>query len=416
MLNKYLKQFISQFIKFIVPSGSNYSIIDDKNKESFFTKQPKKDYDYIILFNVLEKENDIQSLLDKVYVHLSNKGRLIIIYRNYLQSFFTGLIRSFYQTKPNQDNWLATSDIAHFLELSDFTQIIQQPLCLTAVYLPLVSAFLNRLLLYFFPFNHLSFLQYIIACKKQTTIVDRSVTIVIPCRNEAGNIERLFRELPVVGKEEEIIFVEGHSKDNTREEIKRCIKKYANTLPVNFKLIEQKKDSGKANAVNLGFAKATGDILIIYDADMSIKATEIVKFYMALITNKGELINGSRLVYPIQGESMEFLNILGNKFFSLVYSWLLGQTIKDTLCGTKVLWRDDYQKIIRDKDFFGKFDPFGDFDLLLGASKLNLKILDLPVRYFKRTYGATNIKRFQNGLELAKFSVIAVKKLKMRIP
>lgn len=412
MENNYLNKFIRDFINFIILSKASSIIINRKNIKKIINNN--NHYDYIVLLNILEEEKDIQNLLDKIFIKLNANGRLIVIYRNYLHSFISGFIRSIFKKTENDRNWLSTYDIKTFLNLTNLQVITRQPLLLTSICIPLITDFLNKLLLYFFPFNHLSLLHYLVARKTDINITDASVSIIIPTRNEAGNIEKNFQKLPVFGTKREIIFVEGHSKDKTKEKIKRCISKYSNILPFTFKLLKQ-IGKGKADAVRLGFSKATGDILMIYDADMSVKPDDLTKFYMALISDKGEFINGSRLIYPMRGKAMQFINILGNKIFSITYSWLLGQTIKDTLCGTKVLWRKDYLKIKRESKIFGKYDPFGDFDLLLGASRLNLKIMDLPVRYFERTYGATNIKRFINAFELARFSLYAIKILKMRL-
>lgn len=410
----YLTNFIHQFIKFTVPQSESKLIITKNNHQEIWKKISGKEYDYIILLDVLEQERDIQKFLEKVYSHLALNGRLVVIYKNYLHSFIAEIFASIIGRSKKNLNWLSTSDIKTFLKLTDFDLVVQQPLCFISLNIPLVSNLLNRFLIYFFPFNHLSFLQYIIARKVKNIPEDRSVSLIIPARNEAGNIENLFKQLPVLGTQCEIIFVEGHSNDDTKNEIKRCMAKYKNLLPFTFILIDQKEGIGKADAVRRGFNKAKNDILLIYDADMSVKASDLTKFYLALINRKGDFINGSRLVYPLEGQAMQFLNILGNKFFSLLYSWLLAQPIKDTLCGTKALWRKDYQKMQRFEKLADSIDPFGDFYLLFNARRLNLKIIDIPVRYYERTYGATNIKRFKNAWELAKFSLLAIKKLKMR--
>ena len=114
----------------------------------------------------------------------------------------------------------------------------------------------------------------------------------------------------------------------------------------------------------------------------------------------------------MEEKAMRFLNLLGNKFFSLMFSWLLDQRFKDTLCGTKVLFKSDYEQLKKGRKFFGEFDPFGDFDLIFGASKLNLKLVEIPIRYKERTYGMTNIRRFRHGLLLFKMCFFAFKKIK----
>lgn len=403
MNESYSHNFIQDFIRSIVPKGCTSFIVNPTNRSTAF-RAKKNQYDYIVLVNILENESDIQGFLETVYKHLHSRGRIIVIYRNYLYSFL-----------QSQNNWLSSTDVKHFLHLSDFEIVFHQPLLFMSRRIPFLSDILNRLILFFFPFNHISMVHYIVARKVDTADHDVPVSIVIPTRNEEGNIARLFSTLPPLGKQTEVIFVEGHSKDNTKNEIINNINRYTNAGPFQFKLIKQTGGFGKAHAVRLGFEKATGEILIIYDADMTVNIEDLRKFYIALIKNKADFINGSRLVYPMERKAMQSLNIFGNKFFSILYSWLLGQPIKDTLCGTKAFWRSDYKRMKRTIDFFGKYDPFGDFDLLLGASKLNLKIIDVPVRYYERTYGSTNIKRFKNAWELARFSYFALFKVKMRL-
>ena len=236
-----------------------------------------------------------------------------------------------------------------------------------------------------------------------------STSIVIPARNEGGNIENAIKRLPEFGKHIEIIFIEGNSTDNTWEKIREVQQKYAATHDIK---IGQQKGKGKGDAVRMGYSMATGDILMILDADLTVPPEELPKFYDAIASGRGDFINGCRLIYPMEKGAMRFLNILGNKFFSSVFTWLLEQPIKDTLCGTKVLFRKDYLELEKNRLFFGNFDPFGDFDLILGAYKLNLKIIDLPVHYKERKYGDTNISRFKHGWILLKMSIFAAKKIK----
>jgi glycosyltransferase involved in cell wall biosynthesis len=235
-----------------------------------------------------------------------------------------------------------------------------------------------------------------------------SVSIIVPARNESGNIENIVRRIPMMGPEDEIIFVEGHSKDDTWKEIERVSKKY-NTLRITCL---KQAGSGKADAVRKGMASASKDILMILDADLSVPPEALPDFYEAICEDKAEFLSGSRLVYPHDGKAMCFFNMVGNKFFAIAFSFLLGQRFKDTLCGTKVLSRGNYQKIALNRKYFGEFDPFGDFDLIFGASRLCLKIREVPVRYYERAYGQTNIKRWKHGAILLRMLVYAAKKLK----
>jgi glycosyltransferase involved in cell wall biosynthesis len=232
--------------------------------------------------------------------------------------------------------------------------------------------------------------------------------VIIPCRNEAGHIRPLVERLPALGPNSEFLFVEGNSRDDTEAVIRQVIEENPHRP---MRLLKQ-TGTGKGDAVRLGFSHARGEVVLILDSDMGVAPEDVPRFVQALLRGKGEMVNGSRLVYPMEGRAMRFLNLLANKFFALLFSWILGQQVRDTLCGTKALYREDYERIAANRSFFGDFDPFGDFDLLFGASRLNLRIVDLAVRYRERQYGETNISRFRHGLLLLRMSVFAARKLK----
>ena len=234
------------------------------------------------------------------------------------------------------------------------------------------------------------------------------MSVIVPARNEAGNIAEIFERTPEMGSKTELIFVEGHSTDATLNEIEAEMARNPNKL---CRLFRQ-KETGKGDAVRTGFANARGDILIILDADLTVPPEVLPRFLEVLCSGKGEFANGVRLVYPMEKHAMRFFNLLGNKFFSVAFSWLLGQPIKDTLCGTKVSWKSDYQRIAANRHYFGDFDPFGDFDLLFGAAKLNLRIVEIPIRYRNRKYGKTNIRRWSHGWLLLKMAFFAARKIK----
>ena len=223
-----------------------------------------------------------------------------------------------------------------------------------------------------------------------------SATVVIPARNERGNIEPAVQRMPDFCDDLEIIFVEGHSQDGTLDEIRRVAAAYPDR---DIKVMQQ-PGKGKADAVFTAFDAARGDVLMILDADLTVPPEQLPKFWQAIAAGKGEFINGSRLVYPMEDEAMRFLNLIANKSFALLFSWLLSQRITDTLCGTKVLRRSDYERLKQGRSYFGDFDPFGDFDLIFGAAKLNLRCVEVPIRYASRSYGETQISRFRHGLML----------------
>jgi glycosyltransferase involved in cell wall biosynthesis len=315
-------------------------------------------------------------------------------------------------------NWLSTDDIGNLLHLAGFEPITHFGQTLMPIKIPVLSHLMNRYLSQMPLINSLCLTWTIVARPSPESIrqedrpQDPSVSVLIPTRNEKGNIEDAFTQTPKLGKWTELIFVDGQSDDGTYEEIERCIEKYGEQW--HRVLLLKQSGIGKGQAVRQGFAECEGDILMILDSDLTMPPEELPKYYDAIVAGKGEFINGCRLVYPMEKEAMRFLNMIANHIFAKLFTWLLGQRIKDTLCGTKVLWRRDYEQIAFNRSYFGDFDPFGDFDLLFGASHLNHKIIDLPIRYRDRSYGEIKISRWKHGWLLLKMSLVAFRKLKLR--
>ena len=313
-------------------------------------------------------------------------------------------------------NWLTVEDLSGLLGLAGWETINTKPEILFPLSVPFLAALANRVLVKLPFFRTFALTNFIVARPRQlpqrsgaeARLGAPTVSVVVPARNEAGNIEQIFARVPELGGGTELIFVEGHSQDDTYAAIERAM---AANPGRNCKLWQQ-TGAGKGDAVRLGFAEASGDILMILDADLTVPPEDLPRFYQALSEGNGEFINGVRLVYPMEDGAMRFANLLGNKFFSLAFSALLGQPIKDTLCGTKVLYRRDYERLTANRAYFGDFDPFGDFDLLFGAAKLNLKITEIPVRYRERTYGTTNIQRWRHGWLLLKMVLFAAGRIK----
>ncbi|HLH42010.1 MAG TPA: glycosyltransferase [Bryobacteraceae bacterium] len=306
-------------------------------------------------------------------------------------------------------NWLTVEDLTNLLYLSDFEVIRTSSEIMWPLWTPLLNGLCNRYLVRLSPFRWLGITNFLIARPRPQTVEKETVvSVVVPARNEAGNIPAIFERLPEMGAGTELIFVEGHSSDGTYEAIQREMEKRRRPRTKLFRQTGQ----GKGDAVRLGFAHASGGVLMILDADLTVAPEDLPRFYEAWRSGQGEFINGVRLVYPMQERAMRFFNLAGNKFFSLAFTWLLGQSIKDTLCGTKVVSKADYERISANRAYFGEMDPFGDFDLIFGAARLNLKIVDLPVRYRERTYGETNIQRWSHGALLLKMVFLAMRRIK----
>ncbi len=367
-------------------------------------------FDVIILSDLVNDAWDIQRILQQVRRLSAPHTRIILNYYSRVWELPLKAAQRLRLAAPMLDqNWLTNDDVANLLHLTGFQVIRQWQEILFPLRVPLLDGAFNRVLARLPFFRSLALSNFTVARPVEHSPVPLpSVSVIIPARNEAGNMPAVFQRMPRMGSHTEIIFVEGHSKDDTYNVIAREIAAHPEW---DCTLLRQ-PGIGKADAVRAGFAAAKGDILMILDADLTVPPEDLPRFYEALATGKGEFINGVRLVYPMEKEAMRFLNLLGNKFFSLAFSWLLGQSIKDTLCGTKVLRRSDYARIAANRAYFGDFDPFGDFDLIFGAAKLNLKIVDLPIRYRERTYGSTNIDRWRHGWLLMKMVAFAALRIK----
>ncbi|TRZ52023.1 glycosyltransferase [bacterium] len=367
-------------------------------------------FDVIILSDLIDDLWDVQAVFEQLNRFCHPRTRLMINSYSRVWELPLMIAEKLGAAKPKLiQNWLTVEDVTDLLNLSGFEVIRSWQEILWPLWMPGIAALCNKILVKVWPFKLFAMTNFILArpCPEKRSEVPL-VSVIVPARNEAGNIAQIFARTPEMGSGTELVFVEGHSQDDTHSTIEREIAAH----PERKSQLHRQTGVGKGDAVRLGFAKAKGDVLMILDADMTVSPEELPRFYEALYSGRGEFINGVRLVYPMEDKAMRFFNFLGNKFFSLAFSWLLGQPIKDTLCGTKALWKRDYALISENRNYFGEFDPFGDYDLIFGVAKLGLKIVDLPVRYRARTYGSTNIQRWSHGWLLLRMVIFAAKRIK----
>lgn len=443
--NRYYHTRIQRLVGYVVPSGANVLEVGSSTGDLLASLQPSQglgvdyapavialaqekhpdlkfqvldagsdsipegDYEYVIMSDLLGTLWDIQKTIGNVGKVMPEDSKLIITSHNYWWEPFLRVVEFFgLKSKQPTASWLTVKDIQNMLYLEDFEIIKADRKVLCPFYFPLISWLCNVVLVNLPIINKLGLVNIISARKLGRHHEEQSVSIVVPARNEKGNIEQAILRTPSFGSHQEFIFIEGHSQDQTYEEMQRV----KNAYPDKDIKIMRQTGKGKGNAVREAFAAANGNILMILDADLTTPPEDMPKFYDALVENKGEFINGCRLVYPMEKQAMRFLNFLANKFFGVLFTYLLGQPLKDTLCGTKVLFKKDYLKIEANRSYFGDFDPFGDFDLLFGAAKLNLKMVEVIVRYRDRSYGSTQISRFRHGWLLLQMSAFAAKKIK----
>lgn len=382
------------------------------------------EFDYVIVSDLLALLRDVQGVLSNIHKVCGPHTRLVVIYHSNLWRPVMWVATLLHRRERDTSyNWLATKDIENLLSLSGFESVTFSGRTLLPLRVPLLSWIMNRLIAKLPLINRLCLTWTIVArpdamagdCGnvngQEAPSVSPTVSVLIPTRNEKGNIEDAFTRTPKMGKWTELVFVDGDSDDGTVEEIERCKAQYEHQWQ--RVLVLKQSGKGKGQAVRQGFAECQGDILMILDSDLTMPPEELPKYYDAIVAGKGEFINGCRLVYPLEKSAMRFLNMIANHCFAVLFTWLLGQRVKDTLCGTKVLRRRDYQEIAANRSYFGDFDPFGDFDLLFGASRLNRKIVDMPIRYRNRSYGEIKISRWRHGVLLLRMSWVAFRKLKM---
>jgi len=379
-------------------------------EDGSFVRELPGPFDVILVIDTLGALDDCQGMFEHLHSLCTRGTRLIIGYFSHLwfPALKTAEAAGLKMPQPPQ-NVLAPADVGSLVALADFEALKSERRLLLPVSLFGLGRIVNRFLAPL-PLVRGLCLRHYTVCRslRQRAPGPVSASVVIPARNERGNIEAAIKRIPRFVEDLEVIFVEGHSTDGTWEEIARVIAAYPQ---YDVKAMRQ-PGNGKADAVFAAFEVARGDVLIILDADLTVPPEQLPKFWDAIQSGKGEFINGSRLVYPMDKEAMRFLNLVANKIFSLLFSWLLSQRLTDTLCGTKAIRRSDYVRLKRGRGYFGEFDPFGDFDLIFGASKLGLKAVEVPIRYASRSYGETQISRFRHGFMLLRMVLFAFMRIK----
>ena len=429
--NRYYRAELERLLRFLVPPGQVVVEVGCGTGDLLAAVAPRigigidlspalralagRPIDVVILSDLVGHLDDVWGAMAEVRRLCGPRTRIIVTYYNFVWEPVLRAAEALRLKMPTPpQNWLGARDLVHLCDLAGLEPIQRGERLLLPKWVPGLSWLANRVGAKLPGLRHLACTHYLVA-RRRPVPGDRreaSVSVVIPCRNEAGNIAGAVARTPAMGTRTELIFVDGRSTDGTIEKIEAEIVAAKGTREI--RLIHQGDGRGKGDAVRKGFAAATGEILMILDADLTVPPEDLPRFYETLVSGQGEFVMGSRLIYPMERQAMRFLNMLGNKAFSQVFTWLLDQRIKDTLCGTKVLTRQDYQAIVAGRSYFGEFDPFGDFDLIFGAAKLNRKIVEIPIRYRERTYGETKISRWRHGWLLLQMCLVALRRLKLQ--
>ncbi len=363
-------------------------------------------FDYIIFSHIFDTV-DILRTLEQIRKHSTVETQLIIVnYNQFWEPLAELASRLGLRAQFVEPNWVSENDVRGFLKLAGFRPVRKYRQMLFPKWIPLFSNFVNGFLARLPGLRRLCLMQIMVARPMRGAVheEDVSVSVIVPCRNEAGNVEQAVNRIPQMGRQTEILFCDDKSTDATREEVKRMQELHRDK---EIRLIDG-PGICKAENVWTGFRAARGQVLMILDADLTVMPEELPMFLRALTSGRGDFVNGSRLVYPMQQDAMKFSNMMGNKLFGLVFSFLLDQRIKDTLCGTKALWKKDWQRMERNVGSWGIKDLWGDYELLFGASRLHLEIVEVPVHYQERLHGVTKMTRvFANGWRMLRICLQA---------
>jgi len=364
-------------------------------------------YDAIICDRLLHTVPDVQRMLENLAAHIEEDGRIYLTCFNFFWGLFLGTAVKLGITESRPaENWFSESALEDIFTLVGLEPVHFEDHVLVPTDVPFLNKFVAQL-----PGLRSGSLYrtYVLRRRRVHRAANPSVSVIVPARNESENVIAAVARTPVMGAWTEIVFVEGGSSDGTWEQIQKSIASYRGPLRLSA---YQQTGKGKGDAVRLGFDKAKGDILMILDADLTVPPEDLPKFYDAMASGLTDYVQGTRMVYPMEDEAMRLLNKFGNVFFAKAFTFLLDQRINDTLCGTKVLWKKDYERLAKQRSYFGELDPFGDFDLIFGARRLHLKLMEIPIRYRSRVYGETNISRFRDGALLLRMTALAARKIK----
>jgi len=359
-------------------------------------------FDRIILSNLVDYLSDIVGTLARVKEFINDYGLIILTTENPLWQPLMKLGSKLKLRMPDcPRNYVMLRDLKNIAELADFEVIKMGFEFLVPLRIPFLSSAINSIVAEIPFLRKMCLLQYIVMRHRKRR-QPLSCSVIIPCHNEADNIAECIQSVPPMGTFTEIIVVDDGSTDDTKLKVEAIMKNDGRV-----RLISHEQRRGKGYAVRSGGEAAQADVIMILDADMSVPPEELPRFFEPIQAGRADFVNGTRMIYPMKGQAMRTLNYLGNKFFSLILSWLMEQHISDTLCGTKACLKKDYLKIRMGRC------AWGDFDLLFGIARLRKKIVEMPVHYQERVAGKSKMRVLKHGLLLMRMCFVGLYELKL---
>ena len=376
------------------------------------TKDVISECDTILISDIEHQSNPTSSLLSLSKI-IRDDTKIIIISRNLVWMIFIKLLKSLFSFSPKKNNFLPYSYLDNLFSICNLEVIRNEKIITLPIYIPFFTNLINRI--FRLPLLNIFCLSNITILKKKdqnfSNNKDLRVSFIIPCKNEENNIKTFENEIKNSNQSNEYLFGDDNSMDKTIDEIDKLSKKLNNNKILKY----NGPGVCKSENVYKGIELSSGDIIVVYDADLTVDFKD-VEFSIDILKNtNADFINCTRMIYPQKDGAMKFSNFIGNSIFANLFSLLFRKKITDTLCGTKIFFKKDWVKIKKNITGLGVKDLWGDFDLLIGAYKNNLKITEVPVTYHERKEDNTKMTSvFLNGIRMLSIVLVAFYKLRLK--
>tara|TARA_B110000977_G_scaffold125183_1_gene160299 strand:+ start:1495 stop:2904 length:1410 start_codon:yes stop_codon:yes gene_type:complete len=400
--NIYINEINNTFINSLTKSEIKKE--DEINKNLNF--------DHIVIADIEHQKFITKNLID-LNEKIDNECRVIVLSKSIFWSTLINFYKKIKNIGPDKNNFLPYSNLRKIFLNTNFEIVKNEKIIFFPFQFSLLTKFINQIfrfpVLNFFCMINLTVLKKV--QKKNYQAEGKKISFIIPCKNEGGNIKFFYEKIINSTINAEFLFGNDNSSDNTLDEIK----KLQQAIPNKEIKIYDGPGVCKSENVYKGINLASGEIILIYDADLTVSFDDLVNSINLLLKTDADFINCTRMIMPQQKNAMKFLNFYGNLFFAFLFSILFKQKITDTLCGTKIFFKKDWEQIKKYNNTWGAKDLWGDFDLLLGAYKNNLKIVENPISYTDRKEDETKMTGIiKNSIRMLIITFVAYYKLRIR--
>ncbi len=370
------------------------------------------DCDTVVISDIEHQLNPAKNLLNLSRI-VGDNTKIILLSKNMVWMILIKILKLFFSFSPKKNNFLPSSYLDNLYSSCNLELIRQEKIIALPINIPFLTKIINRIfrlpLLNFFCMSNIAILKKKI--KNSSNHKDLKISFIIPCKNEQDNIKVFEQKINENTEPDEYLFGDDNSSDKTSDEIDKLIEKLSDKKIIKY----NGPGICKSENVYKGIDLSSGDIIVIYDADHTV-SFEDIKFSVSIMKKTNvDFINCTRMIYPQKDGAMKFANFIGNTIFASLFSLLFKKKITDTLCGTKIFYKKDWEKIKENTSQWGMKDLWGDFDLLIGAYKNNLKITEVPVTYYERRENETKMTSLiSNTLRMFFIVIYSYYKLRLR--